>query len=70
MTGKGWDEYIAAYHAYERRAWFPDPYVGPPSDPKSPAFAFWAQEGDKAPADYLETVSRPGAIHRRRARNE
>jgi dienelactone hydrolase len=52
MTGKGWDEYIAAYHAYEHRAWFPDPYVGPPSDPKSPAFAFWAQEGDKAPADY------------------
>ncbi len=52
MTGRGWDEYIAAYHAYEHRAWFPDPYVGPPSDPKNPAFAFWAQEGDKAPADY------------------
>ena len=52
MTGKGWDDYIAAYHTYEHRAWFPDPYVGPPSDPKSPAFAFWAQEGAKAPADY------------------
>ncbi len=52
MTGRGWDEYIAAYRAYEHRTWFPDPYVGPPSDPKSPAFAFWAQEGDTAPADY------------------
>jgi uncharacterized protein len=52
ITGKGWDEYIVAYHSYEHRAWFPDPYVGPPSDPKSPAFAFWAQEGNKSPADY------------------
>lgn len=54
MTGRGWTEYAAALAAYKDRAWFPDPYVGPPTDPKSPAFAFWRKIGADAPADYWE----------------
>jgi pimeloyl-ACP methyl ester carboxylesterase len=52
MTGRGWTNYAAALEAYKDRAWFPDPYVGPPTDPKSPAFAFWRKGGADAPADY------------------
>jgi dienelactone hydrolase len=28
LTGKDWEQYLAAYNKYKDRKWFPDPYVG------------------------------------------
>jgi pimeloyl-ACP methyl ester carboxylesterase len=50
-TGQGWDEYAAAVEKYKDRKWFPDPYVGPPTEKDSPAFRFWRDTGNDAPAD-------------------
>jgi pimeloyl-ACP methyl ester carboxylesterase len=52
MTGRGWTTYAAALEAYKDRAWFPDPYVGPPTDPNNRAFVFWRAEGADAPTNY------------------
>jgi pimeloyl-ACP methyl ester carboxylesterase len=42
-TREGWDEYLAAVRQAEGRVWLDDPYIGPPTDPASEAWDFWAR---------------------------
>jgi uncharacterized protein len=59
-TGKGWEEYEAAYQKYKDKKWFPDPYIGPPASKDSPGFAIWRQgAGSFSPGDYWEKYRGP-----------
>jgi len=59
MTGQGWSSYAADINRFKNRAWFPDPYVGPPTEPNDPAFAFWRKGGGDAPTDYWAQFTGP-----------
>jgi uncharacterized protein len=59
-TGKGWEEYTAAYNKYKDRKWFPDPYIGPPSSKDDPGFEEWRKgAGSLSPGDYWEKYRNP-----------
>jgi acetyl esterase/lipase len=72
-TRKDWQTYADAVARFWGKAWYPDPYVGPPEKPDSPAFDFWrcgvepglAWERVKVPALMVvaehETYSDPAA---------
>jgi alpha-beta hydrolase superfamily lysophospholipase len=40
-TGEGWDDYIAALEKAKDREWLADPYIGPPANKDSEAWALW-----------------------------
>jgi pimeloyl-ACP methyl ester carboxylesterase len=59
-TGKGWEEYMAAYNKYKGRKWFPDPYIGPPSTKDDPGFKEWRKgAGSLSPGDYWQKYKNP-----------
>jgi pimeloyl-ACP methyl ester carboxylesterase len=59
-TGKGWNAYITLADKSSQEAWFPDPYIGPPLDQKSPAWEVWRKgSGSLAPAAYWEKYRGP-----------
>jgi uncharacterized protein len=63
LTGKGWEEYAAAYNKYKDRKWFPDPYVGPPSSKDDSAFEEWRTgAGSLSPGDYWAKYKHPALV--------
>jgi uncharacterized protein len=63
LTGKGWDEYTAAYSKYKDRKWFPDPYVGPPSSKDDSAFEEWRTGASSlSPGDYWAKYKHPALV--------
>jgi pimeloyl-ACP methyl ester carboxylesterase len=63
LTGKGWEEYTAAYNKYKDRKWFPDPYVGPPSSKDDSAFEEWRTGASSlSPGDYWAKYKHPALV--------
>jgi pimeloyl-ACP methyl ester carboxylesterase len=63
LTGKGWEEYTAAYNKYKDRKWFPDPYVGPPSAKDDSAFEEWRTGASSlSPGDYWAKYKHPALV--------
>lgn len=59
-TGKGWEEYEAAYQRDKDKKWFPDPYVGPPSSRDDSGFAVWRTgAGSLSPGDFWKKYKGP-----------
>jgi pimeloyl-ACP methyl ester carboxylesterase len=62
-TGKGWEEYAAAYSKYKDRKWFPDPYIGPPASKDESAFEEWRKGvGSLSPGDYWEKYTNAALV--------
>jgi pimeloyl-ACP methyl ester carboxylesterase len=62
-TGKGWEEYMAAYNKYKDRKWFPDPYIGPPASKDDSGFEEWRKgAGSLSPGDYWDKYRNPALV--------
>jgi uncharacterized protein len=62
-TGRGWDEYMAAYNKNKDRKWFPDPYIGPPASKDDSGFEEWRRgAGSLSPGDYWEKYRNPTLV--------